>query len=277
MGGDIAESGSVLGVDIGWAPNDRTTGACRLDWTPTTVSFEYSSASLPNRLRLLESYADRPILVAALDGPLRGDLAVIGHYRRAEQLLTQRFGRRIGKPGQASSPVGKLLNVHANECAKLLLGTGNIAQALHDHAIHQSAIVEAFPSSFLGILLEQPQALATNRARRSDDFYRHLALQGGLLTLLQYLLPNRTYPTSFTEVVHHDETAAVVCALAALCVAAGHYTVVGDKTDGWIILPPWPFIQIWARALLEQNAKLGGLDFRPAKTSSVANAMEPPA
>jgi len=261
---DIAEAGSVLGVDIGWAPEDSTTGACRLDWTAATVSFQCSCAPLDKRPQLLRDYADRRLLVAALDGPLRGDLGIIGHYRRAEQLLTQQLGRRIGKPGQSSSPVGRLLNFHANECAKILLETTEVGDALHDHAIHRSAIVEAFPSSFLGVLIEQPEALAVSRAGRSDIFYRHLAQSGGLLALLQHLLPNRTLKASFSEVTHHDESAALICALTALCVAAGEYTAVGDKADGWIVLPPRSFIRPWAGAMLEENARGGGLEFRPA-------------
>ena len=274
MSENVAITGSVLGVDIGWASKNRTTCACRLHWTSTIVSFECSRASLAKRAQLLRKYTDRPIMVAALDGPLRSDFNVIDHYRRAEQLLTEGVGRRIGKPGQSSSPVGRLLNLHANECARILVETGEIGQALHDHAVHRSAIVEAFPSSFLGVLIEQPEALAVNRASRSDVFYGHLARRDRLLTLLQYLLPNRTLKTSFAEITNHDESAAVICALTALCVAAGHYTVVGDKTDGWIVLPPWSFIQSWARVILVQNAKRGGLEFRPENTNSAAKPME---
>jgi hypothetical protein len=217
-------------------------------------------------------FADRELLVAALDGPLRGDLAIIGHYRSAEQLLTERLGQRIGKPGQSSSPVGKILNFHASECARILLATRKVGGAVHDHAIHSVAIVEAFPSSFLGVLIENPEELRVNRASRSDIFYRHLAQSGRLHALIEYLLPDRSIKTSFTEITHHDESAAAICALAALCVAAGHYTVVGDKTDGWIVLPPRSFIQPWAWMTLERNARRGGLEFRPAEYLDRSNA-----
>jgi hypothetical protein len=98
MSGLISNTGAVLGVDIGWAPKDSTTGACRLDWTSTAVNLVCSRAPLGARRDLLCDFADRELLVAALDGPLRGDLAIIGHYRSAEQLLTERLGQRIGKP-----------------------------------------------------------------------------------------------------------------------------------------------------------------------------------
>jgi hypothetical protein len=99
----ILEAASVLGVDVGWAAQKATTGACRLDWTKTAISFECSCATLGERPRLLRTLADRGLLVVALDGPLCSDLRSIDRYRLAEQLLTQRLGRRIGKPGQSSS------------------------------------------------------------------------------------------------------------------------------------------------------------------------------
>lgn len=259
----IAE-GSVLGVDVGWASKKRTNAACRLDWDLTTVSFNCCRASLPERPRMLRSIADRPLLVAAFDGPLRADLKVIGRYRLAELLLTRQLQARIGKPGQASAPNGKKLNRHANACAKIILQTGKVGDAAHDHRINKTAVVEAFPSSFLGVLIQEPENLAANRGSRSDKFYCHLAKAGGLLALLKHLLSDRRLTTSFDTVTHHDDRAAVVCALTALCVAANDYTVVGDDKDGWIVLPPRSCIQPWAWKLLSQNAEQGGLCYRPA-------------
>jgi hypothetical protein len=74
----------------------------------------------------------------------------------AEELLTRGLSRFIGNPGQASSPVGKRLNAHANACAEIVLEAGLLVAAVHDHAIHHFAIVEAFPSSFLGVLIKEP-------------------------------------------------------------------------------------------------------------------------
>ena len=265
--GRVAEAGSVLGVDVGWSIDKRTNAACRLDWNSTIITIECSRASVPERTRALKSIADRPLLVAAFDGPLRTDLKAIGHYRLAERLLTQQLQVRIGKPGQSSSPVGKLLNSHANACTKIILETGMVRDAVHDHAIHKSGVVEAFPSSFLGVLIEEPERLSVNRASRSDNFYCYLARSGGLLKLVQRLLPGRSLATSFEIVTHHDERAAVVCALTALCVTAGDYTVVGDNEDGWIVLPPRSLIRPWAWNMLSENAKHAGLDFRPNSTT----------
>jgi hypothetical protein len=46
-------------------------------------------------------------------------------------------------------------------------------------------------------------------------------------------------------VTNHDDRAALICALTALCVAAGDFTAVGDA-DGWIVPPPRRFVQDWA-------------------------------
>jgi len=252
------ETGSVLGVDIGFSRTRRSSAACRLDWNFTTVDFsiERFRASEPERSQVLRRVADRPILAAAFDGPLRSDLELIGRYRIAEQILTRQLQPFIGKPGQSSAPIGKCLNFHANACAKAVLGIGVVDEASHDHAIHDSAIVEAFPSSFLGLLIEAPLSLKVRRGDRSDTFYDHLARSGGLLKL-----PGRRPDKPFRAVVNHDDRAAVVCALTALCVVAGDYTVVGNE-DGWIVLPPPSLIQSWAWKKLNENAQEGGLEWR---------------
>jgi hypothetical protein len=135
-----------------------------------------------------------------------------------------------------------------------------VGNAAHHHAIHELAVVEAFPTSFLGVLIEKPSALSAQRGNRSDLFYVHLAQSGGLLNLLQYLLPGRVI--RFDTIKDHDERAALVCALTALCVAAGAYTAVGDD-DGWIVLPPRSLIGPWAWTMLFTNANGVGLETRP--------------
>lgn len=259
----LPETGSLLGIDIGFSTIRRSSAACRLDWNLTTValSVERFRASEPERSQVLRRVADRPILAAAFDGPLRSDLEVIGRYRLAERLLTRQLWRCIGKPGQASSPIGRHLNAYTNACAKIVLDLGVVGKAVHDHHIHESAIVEAFPTSFLGLLIENPLDLQARRADRSDNFYVHLAKSRGLLKLLQHVLPGRLPINPFESFANHDDRAAVVCALTALCVAAGNYSVVGDK-DGWIVLPPRSLIQPGAWKKLSENAQQGGLEWR---------------
>ena len=258
----LPAEGSVLGVDVGCSSIRRSTAACRFDWNVEEVSWaiECFRAVEPERSQALRRVANRPIIAASFDGPLRSDLEEIGHYRMAEQLLTRGLRQFIGKPGQASTPIGRLLNSHANSCAKAILDMRVVGKATHAHAIHACSIVEAFPSSFLGMLISNPLALQVHRRTRSDTFYVHLAQSDALLSLLRYLLPGRSPESSFESVVDHDERASVVCALTSLCVAAGDYAAVGNE-DGWIVLPPPALIQNWAWKILTENARGGGLEW----------------
>lgn len=247
--------GAVLGIDIGCSPVRRSSAICRLDWTETTLDWTIRRfrATDAERADAITAIADRPLLAAALDGPLAPSFGTIGHYRRAEQMLTRGFQPLIGKPGQSSTPVGRALNHHANLCAMALAAGGRIGPGGHAHAIDRAAIVEAFPSAFLGMLIEEPAALGARRHDRSDLFYRHLAQSGVLDALAAHLLPGRAAARSFASVTNHDDRAALVCALTALGVAKGDYRAVGDEADGWIILPPPVMIHPWAHTILTRN------------------------
>jgi hypothetical protein len=254
----LASAGSVLGVDVGYSQTRRSSAVCRLDWDEQKIHWTIARfrAAEPERSATIARIAGETTLAcAAFDGPLRSDLEPIGVYRIAERMLTRRLQRLIGKPGQSSTPVGRQLNCHANECAKVVLGLGKTSPATHRTAIHAKAIVEAFPTSFLGLMIAEPRQLFdAQRGNRSDIFYVHLARTGVLTGLISDLLPDRHLVEIFEAVTNHDDRAAVVCALTSLCVAASKYSSVGDR-QGWIILPPKDFIQPWAWSLLIENAE----------------------
>lgn len=196
----------------------------------------------------------RRISTAAFDGPIRRGFDIIARYRTAERMLTRGLGTLIGKPGQSSAPVGKLLNHHANQCVRHLMANSDLRDAQHRVSIDKKSVVEAFPSSFLGMMIENPKQVAAHRRNRSDVFFQHLATTGGLQALIQHLLPGRSLALDPTSVVNHDDRAALVCALSALSVAAADFVAVGDD-DGWIILPPRQFIQSRQWSLLSTNAR----------------------
>jgi hypothetical protein len=177
----------------------------------------------------------------------------IGRYRTAERMLTRRLARRIGKPGASSAPVGRLLNAHANACARAVLAHCDVAVASHAVRIDDRAVVEAFPSGFLGVMIDDPASLGARRHDRSDRFFLQWCEQGTFERLTARLLPDRSLAGNPAALTDHDERAAFVCALTALCVAADDYSAVGDH-DGWIILPPYALLQPWAREDLEANA-----------------------
>lgn len=254
------EQGSVIGIDVGCSPVRRSSAICRLDWTGSTVAWEIERfrAIEPERGSIIAKVgAGRPVAVAAFDGPLRRGFDIIGRYRTAERMLTRRLGRAIGKPGQSSAPVGRLLNQHANACAAHVLALVDLKEARHGVPLDSKAVVEAFPGAFLGTMIEDPGELAARRGDRSDTFFRHLAGSGRLRALIDHLLPGRTVAGDLAAVTNHDDRAALVCALSALAVVAGDFVAVGDD-DGWIILPPRAFIQPAQWALLAANASEQG-------------------
>ncbi|MBI0539654.1 hypothetical protein D9599_29565 [Roseomonas sp. KE2513] len=125
---------------------------------------------------------------------------------------------------------------------------------MHAVRIDAKAVAEAFPNAFLGVMLPDPVAVAASRADRSDVFFRHLVEDGTLECLMAHLLPGRHLALRLGDVTNHDDRAALICAVTALCVAVGDFTAV-DDADGWIVLPPRRFVQDWARADLKANAR----------------------
>jgi hypothetical protein len=182
----------------------------------------------------------RRCLAAAIDGPLGRDLPVFRRCRSAEQVLTRAFWSTIGKPGQASSPNGIKLNEAANRAARTLECLGCVDTARHRCAILETAVVEAFPTAFLGVMLKPCEVSASGRRSRSDTYYKRLTESEPcrLAGLLQHLLPDHRMHNPLSKVRNHDERAAVACAATALAITVGCYTAVGHEDDGWIVLPP---------------------------------------
>lgn len=249
--------GSVIGIDVGYSPIRKSSAICRLDWSSTQVSWEILRfrAVEPERERAIAGVVGgRRILGAAFDGPLRRGFDIIGRYRTAERMLTRGLRPLIGKPGQSSAPVGKMLNEHANRCVTHLLAHADITAASHGVPIDAVAVMEAFPSSFLGLLIKDPESLQALRKNRSDLFFQHLSAEGTLRALIEHCLPGRELVGDIGAISNHDDRAAFICALSALCVAANDFVAVGDD-DGWIILPPRSFIRRKQWSLLQANAR----------------------
>jgi hypothetical protein len=163
------EDGSVIGIDVGCSPTRRSSAICRLDWSVSTISWKIVRfrAVEPEREKAIAQVADgRRIVAAAFDGPIRRGFDVIGRYRTAERMLTRRLHSLVGKPGQSSAPVGRLLSHRANECVRYLVTHCVVQDARHGVPIDQRALVEAFPNSFLGMMIEEP---AVSRPAEATD------------------------------------------------------------------------------------------------------------
>ena len=144
-----------------------------------------------------------------------------------------------------------------------------ISRASHIEAIHDAAIVEAFPNQFLAVLIDEVNLPLLHRDA-SDRFWEILAANNGLMALLSCLLPSRTLIARLDQITDHDQRAAVVCALTGLALVAGVAVGVGDPDDGDIFLPPtalWGRSQSgprpWAEAALRQNVTALRAERRP--------------
>ena len=251
----IKTRGNVLGIDVGWSSRRRASSVCRLSWCSHEVSWEIRQFRATDEERegaIRQVAGDYAISAVAVDGPLKPGLDEIGHYRSAERLLSRgEIRERIGKPGQSSSPNGRKLNEQASLSARLAKKVCHVEEAAHSVRIDSRAIVEAFPTTFLGVMIEYPEMLHRPRAR-SDRYFVHLASSQYLDRFVSCLLPGRKLTEPLSTIRNHDDRAALVCAITSLCVAIGDFTAVGGNLDGWIILPPRRKFAEWAwRALSE--------------------------
>jgi hypothetical protein len=137
-----------------------------------------------------------------------------------------------------------------------------VAAASHVGAVHRLAVVEAFPSSFMGMMLDGPDWPVVRRGDRSDVYFELLAGQGRLAEQMALLLPGRRASQAFGEVRNHDDRAGLICAMTALGVAADCYVAVGDA-EGRIVLPPAALLAPWAREALRQPELATFVTFRP--------------
>jgi hypothetical protein len=246
---------AVAGIDVGYSKKRRSSAVCLMTWNDESVDWEIRRyrATDSERLETIRGIlGNQSLRAVAFDGPLRAGFGFIGEYRAAERILTKSFGVRIGKPGQSNSPVGVRLNEEANNCVRIVLSVSDVASSLSRIRIDEHSIVEAFPSSYLGLMIGDPTSLGAVRKNRSDKFFEALSNDGTLLGLLSYLLPHRRPVSDLDKVKNHDDRASLVCAITALGFAIGKYCAVGGK-NGWIILPPRIFIKQWAHDLLREN------------------------
>jgi hypothetical protein len=261
----IASAGVVAGIDVGFSQTRRSSAVCVLRWDKQRIDWSikrYRATEAERWATYQDLLSGETLQVVAFDGPIRRNLDLINQYRIAERNLTRALQRKIGKPGQSNSPIGKSLNEETNRCARMVLSTVNVALSKHSSAIHDHCLVEAFPTSYLGLMIADPSSLVRGRKAKSDIFYEALANDGTLMRLFNFLLPGREITTDLSLVKNHDDRAALICATTALSVLNESYCAVGDHVNGWITLPPLGFIQPWARSLLEKNGEADGSYFR---------------
>lgn len=254
----IPSSGAVLGVDVGYSVSRASSAICRLEWDEVQIRWRFRRFRFEagERRRAIDEITEqRKLLAAAFDGPFRADLREIGAYRSAERILTRGIGRIIGKPSQSNSPVGRKLNCATNVAVKEVLNRTCLARASHAAAVHEFAVVEAFPSTYMGLMLPEGHELNGGpRGKKSDRYFEKLCGADIFRRIFDRFLPGHRYREP-DGISNHDERAAFVCALTALGVAADDFMAVGDEEHGWIVLPPKEMIRPSLFEILAENAQ----------------------
>lgn len=235
----------VIGIDVGFSARRRSTCFCRLSWDTSSyqLAFACATSDKSERFKALRFLIpDRSTIAAvAIDGPLTKNLRPVNRYRSAEAILSRGVFQRRGKPGQTNSPMGQRLHRNASDLARQALKIindvyGKLNKSNHLHPIHHLCLVEAFPNAFLAMLLPEGSIPPVHR-NASDRFWEVLIKLGLFQSFLSGLLPNRSGP-DLGKFHNHDERAAIVCALTALSVSKCRFVAVGDREDGFIVLPP---------------------------------------
>jgi hypothetical protein len=280
--------GRVLGIDVGYSERRATTGLCVLAWGPRDVTWTVARAHRDEgdrraALRRLLGEDRSPVLAVGVDGPLRPFLVYDASYRCGDALLARgRFARR-GKPGQTSSGGGRRLHAEACRLVALMLEETTVAAPCHACAIADRAVGEAFPNLFLGVLCDDGDYPDRPRRARqwTDELYelrgRTTSMPRRLAALLRSLTRPRVVAGTW-DITDHDERAALVCALTALCLAAGRFVAAGSPRDGWIILPPADHWgrgargERWAWRALQDNLVSVAADFPDAVVTQVGGS-----
>lgn len=271
----LPESGSVLGIDVGFSPKKRTTAFCCLSWDRERLESKHACATADYELRhqaLGDVLSGRSeVMAVAIDGPLRPSLPVVREYRTAECVLSRGAFQKRGKPGQTHAGSGPKLHDHATQLARLVPEHGCSPATTMPFSIVGHGIYEAFPNLFLGVLCDETKyPVRPEKGRCWTDSLFYL-VRGRLEELLRYVLPGRA-GTNATDVKGYEPIAALVCALTALSAAAGVSVAVGAARDGFIVLPPlvlWGSSasgERWAERELRKNVH--GLKQKPGGLSA---------
>lgn len=242
---------NLLGIDVGFSATRPTTGIAwsvrgEIDAARTFTDWERRDRVLPKNVSFD---------VIAIDGPLISPDAHEHAIRRCEQILSRGAFQKRCKPGASHFGTGLRLRQAAAETAKQFQHLG--ARPGFSNAIFpDTAIVEAFPNAFLGVVLEDTDfsVEAVVRGKKFDRMYEQVVASGGFTRILDIIgWKNEELIARLAVERDHERRAALVCLLTAACAVSGHATAVGDALGGWIWLPPIETWGDWARQALETN------------------------
>jgi len=219
----------VLGIDIGFSRRRRSTALVVIVLGDRAVQLSAARCtSDPEDLSAtIAALTDNaPLAACAIDGPLRPGLRINANRRLCEQFFVLgAMGKRC-RPGEVITPQGARLHEAATAAARLIAArVAPLSEPLPAGVLPlpQRALCEAFPSAFMALLLDDT-ALAdlptVPRGRKTDWLFRRLLSSAQLDRLLGLLLPRPAIArlsSALSELTDHDERAAALCAITALC------------------------------------------------------------
>jgi predicted RNase H-like nuclease len=253
--------GAVLGIDVGWSSKKPTTGLCLIAWSNQEIDVRccQARANENDRLEKLNQLTEgRKLLCVGIDGSMIPELRITTKYRAAEAFLSRGKFQKRGKPGPTNGKLGQILHKQATELAKLAIATQDIVPASYPYGLYTKAVVEVFPNAFLAVLHPDNGFPPKQQVKRRWTDILFPRVKPKIAQLLRTLLPERRF--NLDKIQGHEVIASFLCALAALCVAFGRCVAVGDRSLGYIVLPPLELWGIsttgsskWARDTLRDN------------------------
>jgi hypothetical protein len=236
---------NLLGVDVGFSKTSKSTGmawrvggiigACR-----TGSDWSVRANALPAGVTFDMAAFDAPLVPTGLGVSPRGCEAVF--YRGA-------FWNRC-RPGMSHHGRGLDLRRAGTTAAEQFAAVVGCKHQLMWAAVVGHAMVEAFPNTFLGVLLPESvlDRLPLGQSK-SDRLYEACVAEGVFIPLIEDLgWPVMETVARLSAERDHEIRAAYVCLLTAAVAHAGTAAVVGDAVGGWFWLPPTRLWADWARA-----------------------------
>ncbi|MBP2237677.1 hypothetical protein J2Z31_004200 [Sinorhizobium kostiense] len=241
----------LLGIDVGFSKSRPTTGiawsvAGELGAAKTHTDWERRQQKIPPATIFS---------VIAIDGPLTPPDAPDDLARLCERLFIRGAFQTRCKPVLSHHGYGRALRKAAAETAAQvthLAAATPIGQAV----IPSTAIIEAFPNAFLGVLLGDERFGTSQAAKRKkfDWLYDHAVESGVFAKLLEFIgWSDDRVLQRLTDERDHERRAAWICLMTAACAAVGKAEAIGDEAGGWIWLPPAELWADWARRALAEN------------------------
>jgi hypothetical protein len=258
----------LLGVDVGFSKTSKSTGMAwrvggRIGACRTGSGWAARSAALPRDVLFYLAAFDAPLVPVGPGVPRRGCEAVF--YRGA-------FTKRC-RPGMSHFGQGLAFRQAGALAAEQFLPVVGEDHRPSSAAVAGAAMVEAFPSAFMGVLLSEDviAGLPTKRGGKSDRLYEACLAEG----VFDRLVADLGWPVAetialFAAEQDHDIRAAYICLLTAGVAHAGTATVVGDSLGGWFWLPPMHLWADWAKAAV--SLSLADARKRGYPTTAISSA-----